>query len=215
MKPEDRWNATHPKLVAILRGVGPNEIENVVEVLIEEGFRAIEVPLNSPQPLLSIAKAVDIAEKLVPNETLVGAGTVLTNDDVKNVLETGANLIVSPNANPHVIRAAIDGGAVCLPGVMTPSEALTALDAGATGLKFFPAGLVGPEWISAIRAILPPKTEVCAVGGVSEKNFAPYWAAGVRSFGLGSSLFKPGDSLAEVRSNAKAAISGYQSLKAS
>jgi len=194
----------HP-LIAILRGLKPGETEDVVGALIEAGFTAIEIPLNSPEPFRSI----EIAVKMAPEGCLIGAGTVLTVADVERLADVGGRLMVSPNVGPDVIAAAAARGMVTMPGVFTPTEALAAARAGATGLKFFPASVLGPSGIQAIRAILPPELEIAAVGGVSDRNFADYAAIGIRSFGLGSSLYKPGMDGAEVRARAEATIEAY------
>ncbi|CAD7023745.1 2-dehydro-3-deoxy-6-phosphogalactonate aldolase [Pseudorhizobium halotolerans] len=194
-------------LVAILRGLKPAEAEAVVGKLIEAGFTAIEIPLNSPEPFRSI----EIAARLAPADCLIGAGTVLTVEDVGRLDGAGGRLMVSPNVEPDVIRAAAARGMVTLPGVFTPTEALAAARAGATGLKFFPANVLGPAGITAIRAVLPKDLLVAAVGGVSEKNFRDYMDAGITAFGLGSSLYTPGMSAAEVLERAQATIAAYDS----
>jgi len=198
---------TYP-LIAILRGLKPGETEEVVGALIETGFTAIEIPLNSPEPFRSI----EIAAKMAPEACLIGAGTVLTVDDVNRLADVGGRLMVSPNVEPDVISSAAAKGMVTMPGVFTPTEALAAAKAGATGLKFFPASVLGPSGIQAIRAVLPAELEIAAVGGVSDRNFADYAAIGLRSFGLGSSLYKPGMSGADVRARAKATIEAYDAV---
>ena len=198
---------TYP-LIAILRGLKPGETEEVVGALIEAGFTAIEIPLNSPEPFRSI----EIAVKMAPENCLIGAGTVLTVDHVNRLADVGGRLMVSPNVEPDVISTAAAKGMVTMPGVFTPTEALAAAKAGATGLKFFPASVLGPSGIQAIRAVLPAELEIAAVGGVSDRNFADYAAIGLRSFGLGSSLYKPGMSGAEVRARAKATIEAYDAV---
>jgi len=197
----------HP-LIAILRGLNPEETEGVVGALIETGFTAIEIPLNSPDPFRSIETAV----KMAPTGCLIGAGTVLTTAQVDELANVGGRLMVSPNVEPAVIRLAAAKGMVTMPGVFTPTEALAAADAGASGLKFFPASVLGPSGIQAIRAVLPKDVEIAAVGGVSEANFADYAQIGVRSFGLGSSLYKPGMSAAEVRQRAIATLAAYDAV---
>ncbi len=192
-------------LIAILRGLKPAETEGVVGALIEHGFSAIEIPLNSPDPFRSI----EIAVKMAPEGCLIGAGTVLTTEQVEKLDAVGGRLMVSPNVEPAVISLAAEKGMVTMPGVFTPTEALAAARAGATGLKFFPASVLGPSGIHAIRAILPPELEIAAVGGVSEANFADYAKIGVKSFGLGSSLYKPGMSAAEVGARARATVEAY------
>lgn len=195
-------------LIAILRGLKPHETEDVVGALIETGFTAIEIPLNSPEPF----KSIEIAAKIAPEGCLIGAGTVLTVEDVNRLADVGGRLMVSPNVEPDVITTAAAKGMVTMPGVFTPTEALAAARAGATGLKFFPASVLGPAGIQAIRAVLPAELEIAAVGGVSDKNFGDYAAIGIRSFGLGSSLYKPGMTGAEARARAKATIEAYDAV---
>lgn len=192
-------------LIAILRGLKPEETEGVVGALIETGFRAIEIPLNSPDPFRSI----EIAAKMAPADCLIGAGTVLSVEDVASLDAAGGKLMVSPNADADVIVAARVKGMVTMPGVLTPTEALVAAKAGATGLKFFPASIIGPAGINAIRTILPKDLAIAAVGGVSDKNFAEYTSAGIVAFGLGTSLYKPGMTAAEVRERATVTLSAY------
>ena len=192
-------------LIAILRGLKPEETEGVVGALIETGFRAIEIPLNSPDPFRSI----EIAAKMAPADCLIGAGTVLSVEDVASLDAAGGRLMVSPNADAEVITAAREKGMVTMPGVLTPTEALVAAKAGATGLKFFPASIIGPAGINAIRTILPKDLVIAAVGGVSDKNFADYTSAGIMAFGLGPSLYKPGMTAAEVRERATVTLSAY------
>ncbi len=195
-------------LIAILRGLKPEETAGVVGALIETGFSAIEIPLNSPDPFRSIETAV----KMAPEGCLIGAGTVLTTAQVEQLADVGGRLMVSPNVEPAVISLAAKKGMVTMPGVLTPTEALSAAAAGATGLKFFPASVLGPSGITAIRATLPPELEIAAVGGVSDANFGDYAKAGIRSFGLGSSLYKPGMSAAEVRERAVATLKAYDAV---
>lgn len=192
-------------LIAILRGLKPEETEGVVGALIETSFRAIEIPLNSPDPFRSI----EIASKMAPADCLIGAGTVLSVEDVEALDAAGGKLMVSPNADAEVIIAARVKGMVTMPGVLTPTEALVAAKAGATGLKFFPASIIGPAGINAIRTILPKDLIIAAVGGVSDKNFAEYTSAGITAFGLGTSLYKPGMTAAEVRERATVTLSAY------
>lgn len=184
-------------LVAILRGLQPDEALPVGQALVSTGWTLIEVPLNSPQPLDSIA-AMASAFPLA----LVGAGTVLSPSDVRNVHAAGGQLIVSPNFNPAVVREAVRLGLVCLPGVMTASEAFAALEAGADGLKLFPGEMITPAVVKALRAVLPAGTVVLPVGGITPDNMGPYLAAGANGFGIGSALYKPGMSAADVAENA-------------
>jgi len=192
-------------LVAILRGVKPDEVEGIVDALIENGMTAIEIPLNSPDPFNSIA----IAVKKAPAGVLIGAGTVLTPEDVERLNDVGGRLMVAPNIDPEVIASAWNRGMVTMPGVFTATEALLAAREGVSALKFFPAGLLGASGITAIRAVLPANLMIAAVGGISDKNFAEYTAAGIRAFGLGTSLYKPGMNAAEVAERAKATIRAY------
>ncbi|WP_028747749.1 2-dehydro-3-deoxy-6-phosphogalactonate aldolase [Rhizobium mesoamericanum] len=193
------------QLIAILRGIKPEEIESVVGALIDSGLTAIEIPLNSPDPF----KSIEIAAKMAPANCLIGAGTVLTTAAVVSLNSAGGKLLVTPNVEPEVIVLARNYGMVTMPGVFTPTEALAAARAGATGLKFFPASVLGPSGITAIRAILPPELVIAAVGGVSDKNFGDYTKAGIHAFGLGTSLYKPGMTAAEVAERAKATIYAY------
>ncbi|WP_267552954.1 2-dehydro-3-deoxy-6-phosphogalactonate aldolase [Rhizobium rhizogenes] len=192
-------------LIAILRGIKPEETADIVGALIETGFTAIEIPLNSPEAFRSIK----IAAKMAPADCLIGAGTVLTVEDVDRLDGAGGKLLVTPNVEPAVISRARDKGMVTMPGVFTATEALSAARAGATGLKFFPAGVLGASGITAIRAVLPPELVIAAVGGVSDKNFADYTKAGILAFGLGTSLYKPGMTAAEVAERAKTTIYAY------
>jgi 2-dehydro-3-deoxyphosphogalactonate aldolase len=193
-------------LVAILRGLTPAEAPAALEALLNAGFRAIEIPLNSPEPF----KSIEIAAKMAPADALIGAGTVLTVADVDRLESAGGKLFVSPNVDVPVLSHAVAKKMVTLPGVFTPSEALAAAAAGATGLKFFPASALGPSGITAIRAILPPGLMLAAVGGVSDENFADYAKAGVRAFGLGSSIYKPGMDAADISRRAIATINAYR-----
>ena len=203
------WPALRRNLVAILRGIKPTEIEATVDVLIEAGFEAIEVPLNSPDPFVSIEKA----RKRAPANVLIGAGTVLEVSQVDRLHDVGGNLLVTPNVEPDVIRRAVAHGMVAMPGVFTPTEALLAAKSGASALKFFPASVLGPGGISAIKAILPSHLPIGAVGGVSDSNFADYWKVGVRAFGLGSSLYKPGDAAKLIGERAVRSVEAYDALK--
>ena len=199
------WPNLKRDLVAILRGVKKDEIEAIGEVLIEAGFEAIEIPLNSPHPFDSIHVLADRA----PANVWIGAGTVLSPENVDRLHDAGGRLLVTPNVDPLILARAAHHGMVSMPGVLSPTEALLALKSGASALKFFPASILGPAGISAIKAILPSDCIVGAVGGVSETNFADYMKVGVRTFGLGSSLYKPGFSAAEVARRAAIAVAAY------
>ncbi len=192
-------------LIAILRGLKPEEAEPVVGALIEAGLTAIEIPLNSPDPFRSIETAARIA----PKNCLIGAGTVLTVEDVARLDDAGGRLMVSPNVDTDVITEASARGMVTMPGVFTATEALLAARAGATGLKFFPTSALGASGITAIRAILPTGLLIAAVGGVSDRNFRDYTTAGILAFGLGTSLYKPGMSAAEVSERARLTLAAY------
>ncbi|MFB9952426.1 2-dehydro-3-deoxy-6-phosphogalactonate aldolase [Rhizobium puerariae] len=193
-------------LVAILRGIRPEEAESVGEVLVEAGWRIIEVPLNSPEPLKSIERLV----KRFGDRALIGAGTVLTPAQVADVAATGAKVIISPNANPEVIRASRAAGLISLPGVATPTEAFAAIDAGATGIKAFPAEAIPPLIIKAWKAVLPKHIPVLAVGGVTPENMAAYRQAGAAGFGIGSSLYKPGADIPSIVDKAAQFIRAMQ-----
>jgi 2-dehydro-3-deoxyphosphogalactonate aldolase len=185
-------------LVAILRGLAPDQAGGVGTELVEAGFTLIEVPLNSPQPLQSIAA---LATRFP--HALIGAGTVLTPLQVGQVKAAGGELIVSPNFNPAVVREALRLGLVCLPGVQTASEAFAALEAGAAGLKLFPAEMIPPAAVRALRAVIPTEVALLPVGGISPRNMADYRAAGASGFGIGSALFRPGMSAAAVGASAR------------
>ncbi|CDX35771.1 2-oxo-3-deoxygalactonate 6-phosphate aldolase [Mesorhizobium sp. SOD10] len=192
-------------LVAILRGLKPSEAVAVGRAIHDAGIEAIEVPLNSPEPFVSIADLV----KALPQSALIGAGTVLTGADVDALHEAGGRLLVSPNIDAEVMGRAMHHGMVTMPGVFTPTEAFQAIRLGASALKFFPASVLGAGGIAAIRAVLPATTLIGAVGGVSDKDFAGYKAVGVSVFGLGSSLYKPGATIEEVAQRARAAVAAW------
>ncbi len=196
-------------LVAILRGLTPAEARPVADALDHGGWRLIEVPLNSPQPLQSIAT---LATHLP--HALVGAGTVLTVDQVHEVHAAGGQLVVSPNFNANVVRAAVQLGMVCLPGVMTATEAFSAIEAGATGLKLFPAEMATPAVVKALRAVLPASTLLLPVGGITPDNMASYCAAGANGFGIGSALYRPGMTVDQVRDSAQIFARGYEQAQA-
>lgn len=199
------WPALKRDLIAILRGVRPDEVLPIGEELVNAGIEAIEVPLNSPDPFQSIA----LLAKNLPPSVLIGAGTVLDAADVSRLSHAGGRLMISPNIDAAVLSAAVAAGMVTMPGVFTPTEALAALKLGASGLKFFPANVLGPDGIKAIGAVLPKGTVIGAVGGVDEHSFAAYARIGVRTFGLGSSLYKVGASSSFVRERAKATVEAY------
>jgi 2-dehydro-3-deoxyphosphogalactonate aldolase len=193
---------------AVLRGIGPDEIPAVADALVAEGFRILEVPLNSPRPFESIR----LLAQRCGAEVLVGAGTVLAVDDVARVREAGGNVIVMPHADLAVVREAKRLGMVCMPGVATPTEAFAALAAGADGLKMFPAESLPPAALKAWRAVLPRGTLVLAVGGMKPDTLAPYWNAGADGFGTGSNLYAPGADPAAVRTAAAAYAAAFRAL---
>ena len=205
------WPHVKRSLVAILRGIKPDEAEGVVDVLVEAGFEMIEVPLNSPDPFVSIERLATRFGK----QCLVGAGTVVNAPDCVRVAEAGGRLMVSPNVDAEVLATAQAYDMVTMPGVLTPSEAFLALRCGASALKYFPASVLGPSGIAAQLAVLPKGVVVGAVGGVSDNNLASYVAAGVRAFGLGSSLYKPGMTASDVRVTAQASVKAYDEALAS
>lgn len=191
-------------LVAIIRGVTPDEAEAVGDALYAAGFRIIEVPLNSPDPFESIGR---LAARL-GDRALIGAGTVLEPEQVAKVRDVGGRLIVSPNVSVPVIEAAVEAGMVSSPGYFTPSEAFDALRAGAHALKLFPAEAAPPKVVKAQRAVLPKDAPLIVVGGVSPANMKPYLEAGADGFGLGSGLYTPGRALDEIASRARAYVDG-------
>jgi 2-dehydro-3-deoxyphosphogalactonate aldolase len=193
-------------LVAILRGVTPDEADSVAAVIVEAGFGAIEVPLNSPDPLASI----ELIVRLFGDKVLVGAGTVLEAREVDEVAEAGARLVVAPNADHAVIERAVKLGLLAVPGVATPTEAFAALKAGASGLKLFPSEALGPDIVKAWRAVLPRETQLFPVGGVTPERIAPYRRAGANGFGIGSALYKPGASVEEVARTAQVFVRAWK-----
>ena len=195
-------------LIAVLRGITPEEIQTVGSALVAHGFRILEVPLNSPRPYDSItALASTFGDKC-----LVGAGTVTAVSEVANVRAAGGHLIVMPHGDTAVIRAAKRQGRVCVPGVATPTEAFAALAAGADGLKMFPSDQLPASALKAWRAVLPRETLVFPVGGIRPDNMGPYWAAGANGFGTGSNLYTPGSTVEHVRSAAAAYAAAFRAL---
>ncbi|MBN9307683.1 2-dehydro-3-deoxy-6-phosphogalactonate aldolase [Devosia sp.] len=199
----------HRHIIAILRGITPAEMLPVCTSLVEAGIILIEVPLNSPEPLRSIGEAA----KAFEGRALIGAGTVLARFEVDEVADAGGSFIVSPDTNPAVIGATVERGLASYPGVFTPTDAFTAIRSGATGLKFFPAEVLGPKGIKAMKAVLPPTVPLYAVGGANPDNFGEYFAAGCAGFGLGTYIFKPGMSAADVAQRAAAAVLAYDQGK--
>ena len=196
-------------LIAVLRGITPEEVDAVGDALVDAGFRVLEVPLNSPRPFDGIRR---LAQRF-GERCLVGAGTVLDVADVARVKEAGGRIVVMPHADLAVIREAKRLDMVCCPGVATPTEAFAALRAGADGLKMFPAEALPPPVLKAWRAVLPKETLVFAVGGIRPDNMAGYWAAGASGFGTGSNLYRPGSSADDVRRVAAEFARAFGELK--
>jgi 2-dehydro-3-deoxyphosphogalactonate aldolase len=192
-------------LIAILRGVTPAEVAAIGGALVDAGFVAIEVPLNSPEPLASIRRLADACGE----RALIGAGTVREPSDVAHIAAAGGRLVVMPHGDPAVIRAAKERGLFCVPGVATPTEAFAALDAGADALKLFPAEALSPAVVKAWRAVLPKDVWLLPVGGIRPDSMAGYLAAGANGFGLGSALYQPGMAPANVAANASTFVDAY------
>jgi 2-dehydro-3-deoxyphosphogalactonate aldolase len=195
-------------LIAILRGLTPREAPGIARALHKAGFRLIEVPLNSPEPFESIRAIRD----LLPPDALVGAGTVTRLEDVRTLADIGADLVVMPHGDVEIIRAAVAAGMICTPGIATPTEAFAALAAGAAALKIFPAELIGPPIIKAMRAVLPKEVRLVPVGGITPTTMEPFLAAGAAGFGLGSALYKPGSSVEEISDRADAFVKAWGPL---
>jgi 2-dehydro-3-deoxyphosphogalactonate aldolase len=194
-------------LIAILRGITPDECETVAKVLVDEGFRVIEVPLNSPEPMASVSRL----SSRFGSAALIGAGTVLTPADVNAVGNAGGRLIVMPHSDAEVITAARRAKLQCVPGVATPTEAFAALKAGADALKLFPAEVLPPAVVKAWRAVLPSSTRLLPVGGIGPQNMRAYCEAGANGFGIGSTLYKPGKGAQDVRASARSLVEAWAS----
>jgi 2-dehydro-3-deoxyphosphogalactonate aldolase len=192
-------------IIAILRGIRPDEAASICEAILEAGITTIEIPLNSPRPLESIG----ILAKAFGSEATIGAGTVLSAQEVRDVANAGGRIIVAPNFDADVVRETKSLKLESWPGVLTPSECFAALKAGADGLKIFPCSVIGPAGVKAIRAVLPPQTQLYAVGGAGPENFAEWFAAGMNGFGIGSAIYKPGDSAAKLREVSRDIVRAY------
>jgi 2-dehydro-3-deoxyphosphogalactonate aldolase len=200
----------HRHIIAILRGIKPDEAVAVCETLARAGITLIEVPLNSPRPFESIRDAA----VALGGRAWIGAGTVLSEREVEAVADVGGAFVVSPDCNEAVIARTLARGLRSYPGVFTPTEAFRAIRAGAHGLKIFPAELVGPVGVKAMAAVLPPAIPLYAVGGASPDNFAAYIAAGATGFGIGSYLYKPGATVVDIEARAKAVVAAYDTATA-
>jgi 2-dehydro-3-deoxyphosphogalactonate aldolase len=196
-------------LVAILRGVTPDDVVRVGDALVDAGFAIIEVPLNSPQPLESIERL----RKKLGDEILIGAGTVTSPAQVKEIAAAGGRLIVMPHGDAEVIRAAKAAGLVCIPGIATPTEGFAALANGADALKLFPAELLTPAVLKAMRAVFPTATRFLPVGGITPDAMASYVAAGAAGFGLGGALYRRGDDPSRVAANARDFVAAWRRLR--
>jgi 2-dehydro-3-deoxyphosphogalactonate aldolase len=192
-------------IIAILRGITPAEIVEVCRTLVDAGIDMIEIPLNSPEPFVSIA----LAAKAFDGRARIGAGTVLIPDEVNHLRQADGSFVVSPDTNEAVIARTRALGMSSYPGVFTPSDAFRAIRAGASGLKFFPAEVLGSKGIKAMKAVLPPAIPLYAVGGANPDNFREYFEAGCAGFGLGSYIYKPGMTLADIGERARAAVRAY------
>ena len=197
--------ADQRQIIAILRGITPEETVPACMALVQAGINLIEVPLNSPDPLRSIA----LAAEALAGQALIGAGTVLSKEQVWAVADAGGKFIVSPDTHVSVIEETVRLDMLSFPGVFTPTEAFQAIRAGATGLKVFPAEAMGPKGIKAMKAVLPPEIAVYAVGGAGPDNFAEYFSAGCAGFGLGTYLYTPGRSVEDIAIRARTAVAAY------
>ena len=196
------------KLIAILRGITPNEAEAVTAALIENGIEWIEVPLNSPD----VFKSIELMAKQFGDDAHIGAGTVTKAKQVNQVMAAGGSFIVSPNCNKKVIKRTKSLEMASFPGVFTATECFSALSWGADGLKIFPASVMGPSGVAALGAVIPSEVDLYAVGGVSNDNLQTWRDAGISGYGIGSSLYKPGTSAIEIASRAKALVKAYDQL---
>ncbi|MER2491306.1 2-dehydro-3-deoxy-6-phosphogalactonate aldolase [Catenovulum sediminis] len=206
----------HLPLIAIVRGVTPENVVNVAKVLVDKGFSLIEVPLNSPDALISIQHLVDHYQAQLGKTIYIGAGTVTNTAQAQGVINTGANLVVTPNLNLDVLKMANEAGCITFPGVVTPTEAFAAVHAGATGIKLFPVSMVGLDGFKALKSVLPKDTLTFPVGGIdaSVESMKPYLQLGANGFGLGSALYTPSMTLEQISDVAQAFVDSYaQCLK--
>lgn len=195
-------------LIAILRGVTPDEVVAIGSALYDAGFRVVEVPLNSPDPMTSIARL----SKQFGDSMMIGGGTILTAEQVESVQSAGGKLVVAPNLDEAVAAKAAELEMTYCPGIMTPTEAFRALDLGAAAIKLFPAELIPPIGLKAMKAVLPKNVCSIPVGGITPQTMEPYWNVGASGFGLGSALYKPGDTADRVGENARAFVSGLRKI---
>ncbi|SQI36831.1 2-dehydro-3-deoxy-6-phosphogalactonate aldolase [Leminorella richardii] len=200
-----QWQTSLP-LIAILRGITPDEAQLHVDALLEEGFDAIEIPLNSPDWQTSISQVV----RTSGSRALIGAGTVLKPEQVDTLAEMGSRLVVTPNTNPAVIRRAVEKGMTVCAGCATATEAFIALEAGAQSLKIFPSSAFGTDYVKALKAVLPADVPVFAVGGVTPENLSQWLNAGCAGAGLGSDLYRAGQAVSRTREKARAFVSAYR-----
>jgi 2-dehydro-3-deoxyphosphogalactonate aldolase len=202
------WLARSP-LVAILRGVQPSEVESICSALERAGISIVEVPLNSPRPLESIS----ILSRRFGDRMLIGAGTLTTPSQVDEVAAAGGQLVVTPHADTAIVRAAKGAGLFACPGFFNPTEAFALLDAGADAIKLFPAEVLGPPMLKALRAVLPASAVVIPVGGVDVDQVAPWMAAGALGLGVGSSIYRPGDGAAVVEAKGRALVAAVRAYR--
>jgi 2-dehydro-3-deoxyphosphogalactonate aldolase len=196
-------------IIAILRGISPEEAAPVCEALLEAGLTTIEIPLNSPRPLQSI----ELLARTFGSVATIGAGTVLTAQEVRDVANAGGKIVVSPSFDAEVVGETKSLKMASWPGVLTPSECFAALKAGADGLKIFPCSVVGPAGVKAVRAVLPPQTALYAVGGAGPANFAEWFKAGITGFGIGTALYQPGNSLPQLKKAAQEIVRAYDAAR--
>jgi len=195
-------------IVSILRGVDPEEVIDIVDCLFELGIKIVEVPLNSPSPY----KSINLISKKYGDKMIVGAGTVLCQNEVYEVSNIGGSIIVSPNVNTNVIQKTKELGMVSLPGASTPTEVFSALDSGASGIKAFPSDMVSPSVIKSWRAVLPKGLILISVGGVTSQNIQSFWEAGASGFGMASEIYKPGLTVEDIRINTIEIINAYNRI---